>query len=70
MAKKKKSKIEYRTYNEKGQRYMICRNSAEDKSYWGWNLLKDIPTREKAGKKLKGYILLPLGSGPWPNRII
>ena len=40
---KKKTKIEYKCYTEKGERYMICRNSEEDKSYWAWPLLKDIP---------------------------
>ncbi len=44
MAKRKtKTKIEYRSYTQKGTRYMICRNSAEDKSYWAWPILKDLP---------------------------
>lgn len=40
---KKKTKIEYKCYTEKGERFMICRNSEEDKSYWAWSLLKDLP---------------------------
>ncbi len=39
---KKKTKIEYKSYTEKGKRFMICRNSAEDKSHWSWAILKDF----------------------------
>tara|TARA_R110000851_G_scaffold122236_5_gene251543 strand:- start:4453 stop:4971 length:519 start_codon:yes stop_codon:yes gene_type:complete len=39
----KKDKTVYKCYTEKGERFMICRNSTEDASFWGWTLLKDTP---------------------------
>ena len=56
---KKKPKIEFKTYTEKGQRYMICRNSVEDTSYWGWSLLKDHPrcfNWDKVGDEVTGTL--------------
>ncbi len=42
MAKKKKvTTHKFSTRTNKGTRYMICRNSIEDVSYWGWKFLKD-----------------------------
>ena len=35
----KKEVIKFKTRNRQGRRYMICRNSIEDKSYWGWQIL-------------------------------
>ena len=39
MAKKTKHKFKTRTIN--GKRYMICRNSIEDKAHWSWQFLKN-----------------------------
>ena len=39
----KKVKHQFKTRTHKGIHYMICRNSIEDKSYWGWPFLKDSP---------------------------
>ena len=43
MARKKKVTIKFKTRNRDGIRYMICRNSIEDKGYWGWNFLSKHP---------------------------
>jgi hypothetical protein len=37
----KQSKTVFKSYIDKGERYMICRNSEPDTTYWGWNLLKN-----------------------------
>jgi len=39
----KKEVIKFKTRNRQGRRYMICRNSIEDKSYWGWQILSKHP---------------------------
>ena len=39
----KKEVIKFKTRNRQGRRYMICRNSIEDKSYWGWQILSKYP---------------------------
>ena len=39
----KKIKHKFKTRIRDSKRYMICRNSIEDKSYWGWEHLKDRP---------------------------
>jgi hypothetical protein len=40
---KRKQVIKFKTRNRLGKRYMICRNSIEDKSYWGYELLSKHP---------------------------
>lgn len=40
---KKKTVTKFKTRNRQGKRYMICRNSIEDKQYWGWALLSKYP---------------------------
>tara|TARA_R110000824_G_scaffold227641_1_gene415482 strand:+ start:473 stop:994 length:522 start_codon:yes stop_codon:yes gene_type:complete len=41
--KKKKPVTKFKIRNRQGIRYMICRNSIEDKNYWGWSLLSKHP---------------------------
>ncbi len=36
---KKKQVTKFKIRNRQGKRYMICRNSIEDKNYWGWQIL-------------------------------
>jgi len=43
MARKKKVTIKFKTKKRNGIHYMICRNSIEDTSYWGWPLLSKHP---------------------------
>ena len=43
MAKRKKVTHKFKTRNRLGKRYMICRNSIEDTSYWGWQILSKHP---------------------------
>ena len=40
---KKKQVTKFKTKTRNGRRYMICRNSIEDKSYWGWQILSKHP---------------------------
>mgnify|MGYP003654684123 FL=1 len=40
---RKKIKHKFKTRIRDSKRYMICRNSIEDKSYWGWEYLKNRP---------------------------
>ena len=40
---RKKIKHKFKTRIRDSKRYMICRNSIEDKSYWGWEHLKNRP---------------------------
>jgi len=44
---KKKTVTKFKTRNRQGKRYMICRNSIEDKKYWGWTLLSKYPRCNK-----------------------
>ena len=43
MLKKKKVIANFKTKKRNGIHYMICRNSIEDPSYWGWPLLSKHP---------------------------
>ena len=43
MIKTKKVITKFKTRNRKGIRQIICRNSIEDKTYWGWPLLSKHP---------------------------
>jgi len=43
MAKKKTVTHKFKTRIRDNKRYMICRNSIEDKNYWGWEYLKNRP---------------------------
>ena len=36
---RKKEVTKFKTKTRNGRRYMICRNSIEDHSYWGWPIL-------------------------------
>tara|TARA_A100001201_G_scaffold123114_1_gene106999 strand:- start:345 stop:869 length:525 start_codon:yes stop_codon:yes gene_type:complete len=40
---KKKIKHTFKTRKRNGIKYMICRNSIEDQSYWGWPMLSKHP---------------------------
>ena len=40
---KKKVIHKFKTRKRNGARFMICRNSIEDKSYWGWQILSKYP---------------------------
>ena len=40
---KKKVIHKFKTRKRNGTTYMICRNSIEDKSYWGWQILSKHP---------------------------
>ena len=40
---KKKVTTKVKTRKRNGTTYMICRNSIEDKSYWGWQILSKHP---------------------------
>ena len=40
---KKKVTTKFKTRKRNGTTYMICRNSIEDKSYWGWQILSKHP---------------------------
>tara|TARA_Y100001938_G_C7864845_1_gene317422 strand:+ start:74 stop:595 length:522 start_codon:yes stop_codon:yes gene_type:complete len=40
---RKKEVIKFKTRNRQGRRFMICRNSIEDQSYWGWQILSKHP---------------------------
>jgi len=40
---KKKQVTNFKTRKRQGRRYMICRNSIEDKKYWGWQILSKHP---------------------------
>ncbi len=40
---KKKITNNFKTRKRDGITYMICRNSIEDKSYWGWQILSKHP---------------------------
>ena len=47
MRKKKKVTHKFKTRIINNKRYMICRNSIEDKSYWGWQILSKHPRCNK-----------------------
>ena len=40
---RKKVIHKFKIRNRNNRRYMICRNSIEDKSYWGWQILSKHP---------------------------
>ena len=40
---KKKQVTKFKTRTRQGKRYMICRNSIADTSYWGWQILSKHP---------------------------
>jgi hypothetical protein len=39
----KKTKHTFKTRTRDGKRFMICRNSIEDKNHWSWEQFKDKP---------------------------
>ena len=43
MAKKQVTKHNFKTRKRDGKTYMVCRNSIEDKNFWGWTYLEKYP---------------------------
>ena len=43
MKKQKKVTPKFKTRKRENTRYMICRNSIEDKNFWGWTYLEKHP---------------------------